>query len=406
LSRASYRAAFGDPDAPLFQDVLFPELWGAGAASAPLDAAAIRRELEALEHALRIVGERLTADPKVSIVARAVKGLRARRGLVFTQSRDTAKALWSTLRADVRCGLVTGSGCRDVTGTRAPMADVLAMLARGAIDVVVATDVGCEGLDLQAAAWVIHADLPWSPAKLEQRLGRVGRIGQRAARIEEIVTVAQGSPVALALARKTLVGARFSPRRGESPTVAVPARIEVGQIAESDDESCVVDVAERRAGRTARALRAIGVAGNAGSLREGRMLALEMQAFPIRDGAGISAAVDDAVIAWVETVRAREVQPPRLDATSPQFRLLEATARAGLVTPELVGLLSRRYRSGTELLIGSVLEGATDERAVSALMRALGGEASVDEPYDAKISGFVVARGWLRSASLLRRRRG
>jgi hypothetical protein len=39
-------------------------------------------------------------------------------------------------------------------------------------------------------------------------------------------------------------------------------------------------------------------------------------------------------------------------------------------------------------------------------MRALGGEASVDEPYDAKISGFVVARGWLRSASLLRRRRG
>jgi len=37
------------------------------------------------------------------------------------------------------------------------------------------------GLNLQAADVVINADLPWNPAKLEQRIGRAHRIGQKKA---------------------------------------------------------------------------------------------------------------------------------------------------------------------------------------------------------------------------------
>ena len=45
--------------------------------------------------------------------------------------------------------------------------------------VFISTDAGGLGLNLQAADMVINVDLPWNPAKLEQRIGRAHRIGQR-----------------------------------------------------------------------------------------------------------------------------------------------------------------------------------------------------------------------------------
>ncbi len=46
------------------------------------------------------------------------------------------------------------------------------------IRLVVATDAACEGLNLQALGTLINVDLPWNPSRLEQRLGRIKRIGQ------------------------------------------------------------------------------------------------------------------------------------------------------------------------------------------------------------------------------------
>ena len=55
------------------------------------------------------------------------------------------------------------------------------------------TDAGGVGLNLQhAAATVVNRDLPWNPAKLEQRIGRVHRIGQSRG-VQVINLVAQGS---------------------------------------------------------------------------------------------------------------------------------------------------------------------------------------------------------------------
>lgn len=45
-------------------------------------------------------------------------------------------------------------------------------------DVLISTDAGGEGLNLQFANVVINYDLPWNPMKIEQRIGRVDRIGQ------------------------------------------------------------------------------------------------------------------------------------------------------------------------------------------------------------------------------------
>lgn len=45
--------------------------------------------------------------------------------------------------------------------------------------VLISTDAGGEGLNLQFASTVINYDLPWNPMKIEQRIGRVDRIGQK-----------------------------------------------------------------------------------------------------------------------------------------------------------------------------------------------------------------------------------
>jgi superfamily II DNA or RNA helicase len=44
--------------------------------------------------------------------------------------------------------------------------------------VMLSTDAGGVGLNLQSASYVVHLDLPWNPARLDQRIGRAHRLGQ------------------------------------------------------------------------------------------------------------------------------------------------------------------------------------------------------------------------------------
>lgn len=50
-------------------------------------------------------------------------------------------------------------------------------------DLLLSSEVGGEGLDLQVASVVVNYDLPWNPMVVEQRIGRVDRIGQEAKRL-------------------------------------------------------------------------------------------------------------------------------------------------------------------------------------------------------------------------------
>ena len=95
-------------------------------------------------------------------------------------------------------------------GTRAPAREVLrafAPRAQGApppsprldTDLLIATDLLSEGLNLQDAMRVVHYDLPWSPARLAQRVGRIDRLGSLHGEIETVSFVPPG-PLAAALA--------------------------------------------------------------------------------------------------------------------------------------------------------------------------------------------------------------
>ena len=56
--------------------------------------------------------------------------------------------------------------------------DIKAAVKNHEIRLIVATDAACEGLNLQTLGTLINVDLPWNPARLEQRLGRIKRFGQ------------------------------------------------------------------------------------------------------------------------------------------------------------------------------------------------------------------------------------
>ncbi len=61
------------------------------------------------------------------------------------------------------------------------------------IRLVVATDAASEGLNLQTLGTLINVDLPWNPSRLEQRIGRIKRLGQRRDRVDMLNLVYHGT---------------------------------------------------------------------------------------------------------------------------------------------------------------------------------------------------------------------
>lgn len=67
----------------------------------------------------------------------------------------------------------------DVLGRDEPrQKDWMMDLFRGRAQVMIATEAGGEGINLQFCHHMINFDLPWNPMRVEQRIGRVHRLGQ------------------------------------------------------------------------------------------------------------------------------------------------------------------------------------------------------------------------------------
>lgn len=56
--------------------------------------------------------------------------------------------------------------------------NIKAAVKKREVRLLIATDAGREGLNLQTLGTLINVDLPWNPSRLEQRLGRIKRLGQ------------------------------------------------------------------------------------------------------------------------------------------------------------------------------------------------------------------------------------
>ncbi|QQZ59325.1 DEAD/DEAH box helicase family protein [Paenibacillus sonchi] len=92
--------------------------------------------------------------------------------IVFTEYRATQEYLLQYFR-DHGLQCVTYSG-----GMNRGKKDWMMDLFRGRAQVMIATEAGGEGINLQFCHHMINFDLPWNPMRVEQRIGRVHRLGQ------------------------------------------------------------------------------------------------------------------------------------------------------------------------------------------------------------------------------------
>ena len=103
-------------------------------------------------------------------------GIAPRSGqlLVFTEFTDTARWLATRFAID-------GFSVEVLEGSKSPdeRDELQRRFLTGDFEVLVSTDAGGEGIDLQSAHVMLDWDIPWSLVRLEQRMGRLHRIGQR-----------------------------------------------------------------------------------------------------------------------------------------------------------------------------------------------------------------------------------
>ena len=104
--------------------------------------------------------------------ANGIKPGNREQAVVFTEYADTADWLVAALRAG--CFTARRYSGRDLHPVRDATRDAF---ARGDFQILVSTDAGNEGIDLQTAHVLVNWDIPWSLVRLEQRMGRIHRIG-------------------------------------------------------------------------------------------------------------------------------------------------------------------------------------------------------------------------------------
>ncbi len=177
-------------------------------ADGDLDACDLDELREALETHHRATGELLQAlalapnpdDGRAAWLAEVCDAHRAERSIAFCHYEETVNALWTRLARRPGVAALTAKGAR-VAGGAVSRGDILRQFTPGAsrtvataekIQLLLTTDLLSEGLNLQEASVVIHLDYPWNPARLEQRVGRVRRLGSR----HESVTVYAVAPPA------------------------------------------------------------------------------------------------------------------------------------------------------------------------------------------------------------------
>lgn len=122
------------------------------------------------------------ADPKLDAFISIVhdkQSLPNNKLLVFTSFRHTLFYLErNLLAAGIRIGVIHGSVAdEDRRDIRQRFAQ--AKEQADTLDVLLSTEVGSEGLDFQFCDGMVNYDLPWNPMRIEQRIGRIDRYGQK-----------------------------------------------------------------------------------------------------------------------------------------------------------------------------------------------------------------------------------
>lgn len=144
-------------------------------------------EIKLLEKIIKQLERHFEADPKKDFAIKYLieKGWKDDGCIVFSQYYDTIR--WfansiSTLLPNEKIGIYAGKGKSGIlykNDYQLIDRDLIKKFVQlGEIKILCGTDAASEGLNLQRLGTLINLDLPWNPTRLEQRKGRIQRIGQ------------------------------------------------------------------------------------------------------------------------------------------------------------------------------------------------------------------------------------
>ncbi len=220
-------------------------LFDSAPAQHALDAlrAAVEADARSMDHLFALLAT--TPDPDHARIV-AIRRLRATypdvRILCFSDYASTVLALFGALRLEPGVGMLTARDARIATG-RISRDDLLARFAPRAqharapraherVTLLLATDLLSEGVNLQDAGIVLHLDLPWNPARMAQRVGRLRRPGGVAEVRSLLLAPPAGAAVLVDAERRlrrklsaagAVVGASFQILPSRDETSAAPA---------------------------------------------------------------------------------------------------------------------------------------------------------------------------------------
>lgn len=149
----------------------------------------IEKDIKELANELKILAVNLPEiDPKydnlLEILNDTISNIKGKKILVFSYFIQTLKYLFKKLKKrGFRVALITGE-VEDYDRENLRDRFRLDSEDEKAIDILLSSEVGSEGLDFEFCTRLVNYDIPWNPMKIEQRIGRIDRLGQKNEKIQ------------------------------------------------------------------------------------------------------------------------------------------------------------------------------------------------------------------------------
>lgn len=141
-----------------------------------------------ITHILSLADNLPETDCKVErlndIIEDTINNTEAGKLLIFSFFKNTIQYLYEQIgKTGARVAFITGDTTfedRDKFRERFR----LPKENENALDVLLSSEVGCEGLDYEFCSRMVNYDIPWNPMKIEQRIGRIDRFGQKSPKVQ------------------------------------------------------------------------------------------------------------------------------------------------------------------------------------------------------------------------------
>ena len=148
----------------------------------------IINELDKLIEKGTLIGDYDSKYDKFITVLEDLKRQGIQRAIVFSFFKKTLSYLERKLmESNIKVGKIDG----DLTPEE--RFEKIDQFKNGDFDILLSSEVGSEGLDMQFCNVIFNYDLPWNPMRVEQRIGRIDRIGQKAEKLLIFNLVVEGT---------------------------------------------------------------------------------------------------------------------------------------------------------------------------------------------------------------------